>query len=206
MLSPRPARDWILPRVCVMMDFNATLPKHIVMIFPGEDGNEQPYIVDVEYEWIPSKCLTCRSLGRTTAGCPSTKKPAKPPVAVYVQKPPSRIPKEPSAVDDPANAKHAAGGVDSHNNSPRFSPTAHKGNRIWLAWDETEVEVDILIVHYQCIHCRVFVKRAHLSSLVTVVYGHNEVVPRRELWKQLSSILDNMGDDPWLVMGDFNGS
>ncbi|KAL0406577.1 UNVERIFIED_CONTAM: hypothetical protein Slati_3971600 [Sesamum latifolium] len=104
----------------------------------------------------------------------------------------------------PPTAEHAAGGVDSHNNSPQFSPTAHKGNRIWLAWDETEVEVDILIVHYQCIHCRVFVKRAHLSSLVTVVYGHNEVVPRRELWEQLSSILDNMGDEPWLVMGDFN--
>ncbi|KAL0427762.1 UNVERIFIED_CONTAM: hypothetical protein Slati_2951000 [Sesamum latifolium] len=27
-------------RVCVMVDFNATLPKHIVMIFSGEDGNE----------------------------------------------------------------------------------------------------------------------------------------------------------------------
>ncbi|KAL0413833.1 UNVERIFIED_CONTAM: hypothetical protein Sradi_1585000 [Sesamum radiatum] len=88
-------------RVCVMVDFNATLPKYIVMMFSGEDGNEQPYRVDVEYEWISSKCLTCRSLGHTTAGCPSTKKPAKPPVAVYVPKPPSRIPKEPNAGYDP---------------------------------------------------------------------------------------------------------
>ncbi|KAL0356052.1 UNVERIFIED_CONTAM: hypothetical protein Sradi_4052100 [Sesamum radiatum] len=37
-------------RVYVMVDFNTTLPKHIVMMFPGEDGNEQPYRVDVEYE------------------------------------------------------------------------------------------------------------------------------------------------------------
>ncbi|KAL0439843.1 UNVERIFIED_CONTAM: hypothetical protein Slati_2467300 [Sesamum latifolium] len=93
------------------------------------------YRVDVEYEWTPSKCHTCRSLGHTTVDCLSTKKPAKPPVAVYVQKPPNRTPKESSTVDEPAvviPAMHATDGVDSHDNSPRFSPTAHKVRRLWF--------------------------------------------------------------------------
>ncbi|KAL0411317.1 UNVERIFIED_CONTAM: hypothetical protein Slati_3721400 [Sesamum latifolium] len=74
-------------RVCVMVNFTSALPKHLVVILPTEDGGEHPCRVDVEYERVPSTCLTCRALGHSTAGCPSMNKPTKPPVAVYVQKP-----------------------------------------------------------------------------------------------------------------------
>ncbi|KAL0427748.1 UNVERIFIED_CONTAM: hypothetical protein Slati_2949600 [Sesamum latifolium] len=78
------------------------------------------------------------------------------------------------------------------------------GNRIWLAWDDTEIDVDILIVHMQCIHYRVHDLRSPSYSLVTVVFGLNDSVPRRELWAQLGLIMEDAGDDPWLVLGDFN--
>ncbi|KAL0455425.1 UNVERIFIED_CONTAM: hypothetical protein Slati_0881700 [Sesamum latifolium] len=73
--------------VCVMLDYSGTLPKHLVVLNPMEDGSEVPCRVDVEYEWIPLKCTTCRALGHSTANCPTIKKPIKPPVKVFVQKP-----------------------------------------------------------------------------------------------------------------------
>ncbi|KAL0439855.1 UNVERIFIED_CONTAM: hypothetical protein Slati_2468500 [Sesamum latifolium] len=74
-------------RVCIMLDFSSTLPKHIVVMAPKEDGSESPCRVDVEYEWILNKCTTCCSLGHSTPHCPSTRKPRQPPVKVFVQKP-----------------------------------------------------------------------------------------------------------------------
>ncbi|KAL0455497.1 UNVERIFIED_CONTAM: hypothetical protein Slati_0888900 [Sesamum latifolium] len=78
------------------------------------------------------------------------------------------------------------------------------GNRIWLAWDATEIVVDILSVHVQCIHCRVHSLRSRVDSLVTIVYGLNDVISRRELWTHLVSVMEDVGENPWIVLGDFN--
>ncbi|KAL0294304.1 UNVERIFIED_CONTAM: hypothetical protein Sradi_6893600 [Sesamum radiatum] len=43
-----------------------------------------------------------------------------------------------------------------------------------------------------------------MEALVTFVYGLNEVVPRRDLWDQLTCYMEDVGEDPWLVLGDFN--
>ncbi|XP_058216931.1 uncharacterized protein LOC131327817 [Rhododendron vialii] len=37
-----------------------------------------------------------------------------------------------------------------------------------------------------------------------VVYGFNQVGPRRQLWDDLRSGFASIGDQPWIVMGDFN--
>ncbi|KAL0455364.1 UNVERIFIED_CONTAM: hypothetical protein Slati_0875600 [Sesamum latifolium] len=86
-----------------------------------------------------------------------------------------------------------------------FVDPVRPGNRIWLAWDTSEVTVDVLVAHEQCIHCRVHHLRSHTHSLVTIAYGVNDVYPRRELWTQLVDFLDGVGDDPWIVLGDLNG-
>ncbi|KAL0455257.1 UNVERIFIED_CONTAM: hypothetical protein Slati_0864900 [Sesamum latifolium] len=43
-----------------------------------------------------------------------------------------------------------------------------------------------------------------MSSLVSIAYGLNDVNTRRELWTHLVSIMEDVGDDPWIVLGDFN--
>ncbi|KAK4384263.1 hypothetical protein Sango_3078200, partial [Sesamum angolense] len=43
-------------RVCVMLDISSTLPKHLIIMMPREDGTEVPCKVEVEYEWVPPKC------------------------------------------------------------------------------------------------------------------------------------------------------
>ncbi|KAL0449535.1 UNVERIFIED_CONTAM: hypothetical protein Slati_1509900 [Sesamum latifolium] len=85
-----------------------------------------------------------------------------------------------------------------------FSDHTGLGNRIWLTWDASEVDITVLVVHPQCIRCRVFVKRTHESSLITIIYGSNDVTARRELWGQLLLVMEDVVDEPWLVLGDFN--
>ncbi|KAL2248719.1 UNVERIFIED_CONTAM: hypothetical protein Sindi_2345600 [Sesamum indicum] len=73
-------------RVCVMLDITSNLPKHIIITTPDEEGGETPCKVDVEYEWVPSKCTGCMSLGHSIKDCSLSKstKSIKQPVCVYV--------------------------------------------------------------------------------------------------------------------------
>ncbi|KAL0291206.1 UNVERIFIED_CONTAM: hypothetical protein Sradi_7031500 [Sesamum radiatum] len=79
-------------RVCVMLDFNSPLPKHLVVISPVlRNGKEDPKRIDIEYEWLPQRCKACCSLGHVSATCPANmKKPIAPPIAIFVQKQPSQ--------------------------------------------------------------------------------------------------------------------
>ncbi|KAL0302138.1 UNVERIFIED_CONTAM: hypothetical protein Scaly_3041700 [Sesamum calycinum] len=90
-------------RVCVMLDISSTLPKHLIIMMPKEDGTEVSCKVEVEYEWVPPKCKNCMSLGHATTACPDSKKAEKPPISVYVQK---RTMKPP--VSQPVVTKDAA--------------------------------------------------------------------------------------------------
>ncbi|KAL0300289.1 UNVERIFIED_CONTAM: hypothetical protein Scaly_3051800, partial [Sesamum calycinum] len=43
-------------RVCVMLNYKSTLPKHLIVISPIlRDGKEDPKRVDIEYEWLPQR-------------------------------------------------------------------------------------------------------------------------------------------------------
>ncbi|KAL0300237.1 UNVERIFIED_CONTAM: putative ribonuclease H protein [Sesamum angustifolium] len=50
------------------------------------------------------------------------------------------------------------------------------GNRIWLAWDDELLDVHVLDLDVQFIHCRISIRSAHLSVLATVVYGANDTI------------------------------
>ncbi|KAK4381131.1 hypothetical protein Sango_2997400 [Sesamum angolense] len=81
-------------RVCVMLNVNSKLPKHVVIMMPNELGGESACKVHVEYEWIPHKCTGCLSLGHSTKECPISK-PTKPAVSIYVRKSTPTIPVAP---------------------------------------------------------------------------------------------------------------
>ncbi|KAL0416380.1 UNVERIFIED_CONTAM: putative ribonuclease H protein [Sesamum latifolium] len=85
-----------------------------------------------------------------------------------------------------------------------FVDPNESGNRIWLAWDTSEVVVDILSVHEQYIHYRILSLRTRTDFLVTIAYGLNHVVSHRALWPQLVTTMEDVGEEPWLVLGHFN--
>ncbi|KAL2240782.1 UNVERIFIED_CONTAM: hypothetical protein Sindi_0719400 [Sesamum indicum] len=78
------------------------------------------------------------------------------------------------------------------------------GNRIWLVWDENFVDVHILDMGEQFVHCRVTSRTVNEPFFITVVYGASEVVDRRALWTALGTLAQQCSDIPWLVGGDFN--
>ncbi|KAK4384296.1 hypothetical protein Sango_3075200 [Sesamum angolense] len=75
-------------RVCVMLNFNSKLPKHLVVISPVlRNGKEDPKRIDVEYEWLPQRCKNCCSLGHVAATCPANiRRNIAPPISIFVKK------------------------------------------------------------------------------------------------------------------------
>ncbi|KAL0455469.1 UNVERIFIED_CONTAM: hypothetical protein Slati_0886100 [Sesamum latifolium] len=78
------------------------------------------------------------------------------------------------------------------------------GNRIWLTWKHDEVDVTVISVYSQMIHCSVLIRHLHIYVLVSVIYGANDGVERRQLWDSQVQLADSIDDEPWLVIGDFN--
>ncbi|KAL2236344.1 UNVERIFIED_CONTAM: hypothetical protein Sindi_0826100 [Sesamum indicum] len=118
-------------RVCVMVDVSQNLPNHVIIMTPDEDGGETPCKVDVEYEWLPKKCLDCMTMGHSTKECPLTKpkKTTKPPVAVYVPKPSTaRATTEHIRVRKPRQDCEVVNGMKNGDN-PTGSNTNSQDNR-----------------------------------------------------------------------------
>ncbi|KAL0455462.1 UNVERIFIED_CONTAM: LINE-1 reverse transcriptase [Sesamum latifolium] len=67
-----------------------------------------------------------------------------------------------------------------------------------------EVDVEILRVEVQFIHCKLTNRRMHTSCLISVIYGDCDLIRHRELWAGLRSLSEEIIDDPWCVLGDFN--
>ncbi|XP_020547112.1 uncharacterized protein LOC110011404 [Sesamum indicum] len=85
-----------------------------------------------------------------------------------------------------------------------FVDYANVGNRIWLAWNDNAIDVHILDLGEQYIHCRVTNRADNEIVIITVVYGASKVIGRRALWNSLQTLAPQCTDVPWLVGGDFN--
>ena len=82
-----------------------------------------------------------------------------------------------------------------------FVDYATVGNRIWVAWDDNVVDVHILDLGNQFMHCRVTHRADSESLIITIVYGASEMIDRRNLWNTLESLAREHSDEPWLVGG-----
>lgn len=74
---------------------------------------------------------------------------------------------------------------------------------IWILWDTTVMEIQILISHRQFVHTKVRVLGDSQEVFVTFVYGSPQATFRFILWDNLP-LLRPSSDDPWIVLGDFN--
>ncbi|KAL2235709.1 UNVERIFIED_CONTAM: hypothetical protein Sindi_1303100 [Sesamum indicum] len=69
-----------------------------------------------------------------------------------------------------------------------FVDYATVGNRIWIPWDENIVDVHILDLGNQFLHCRVTHRANSESLIITIVYGASEMTDRRSLWNNLETL------------------
>lgn len=80
--------------------------------------------------------------------------------------------------------------------------------RILLCWNLMGKELDLVLLGQsaQVIHCRVSAKSRAWSCIPSFVYGENCHSKRKALidMSDFSSFPSLVGDNPWLVIGDFN--
>ncbi|GMI76197.1 hypothetical protein HRI_001289000 [Hibiscus trionum] len=75
---------------------------------------------------------------------------------------------------------------------------------ICIAWYDT-VTVEILLNHFQFIHCRVTAKKDGRSILVTSVYVSPHPSQRKIIWPHLRHLASAI-HSPWVLFGDFNAT
>ncbi|KAJ9563335.1 hypothetical protein OSB04_008495 [Centaurea solstitialis] len=78
------------------------------------------------------------------------------------------------------------------------------GTRIIMAWNSAVMDIMIIETHAQFIHCEVRLRGVVQPWFCTVVYGANNSILRRQLWSGLRKFRAIMGNQPWVIMGDFN--
>ncbi|KAL2235621.1 UNVERIFIED_CONTAM: hypothetical protein Sindi_1294300 [Sesamum indicum] len=66
------------------------------------------------------------------------------------------------------------------------------------------VDVHILDLGDQFIHCRVTNRATNEYVIITIIYGESEVIDRRNLWSALGTLAQQSSEVPWMVGGDFN--
>ncbi|XP_060969632.1 uncharacterized protein LOC133036883 [Cannabis sativa] len=74
--------------------------------------------------------------------------------------------------------------------------------RILLIWIEKLVNVDILLIDRQLIHCKLKMVGYKEEFFLTAVYGSNSLNERKDLWNKLTNI--GHLNAPWIILGDFN--
>lgn len=88
-------------------------------------------------------------------------------------------------------------------NGWKESSTMEDGStaRIWMMWDPRLVQVTIASRNPQYMHCDV--KYGTMAFLLSVCYGYNNYIQRRDLWTSITDRSKNSGL-PRIVVGDFN--
>ncbi|XP_074299433.1 uncharacterized protein LOC141630528 [Silene latifolia] len=79
----------------------------------------------------------------------------------------------------------------------------HKGRRIWVLWKPELFIVTVLAYNAQYIHLRVVSRTDDKFFLLTMIYAHNDLYERVELWTFLKNVALTC-TEPWLWAGDFN--
>ncbi|XP_057478776.1 uncharacterized protein LOC130766093 [Actinidia eriantha] len=72
-----------------------------------------------------------------------------------------------------------------------------------IIWKADKVDLQILECSEEVIHCLAVCKVTNSKISISFVYAFNTIVGRRSLWTNLDRF-NEMLNDPWLVLGDFN--
>ncbi|KAK8622067.1 hypothetical protein V6N13_097694 [Hibiscus sabdariffa] len=88
-------------------------------------------------------------------------------------------------------------------NSFRVEAVGFAGG-LWLCWYNT-VDVEVLVTHFQFIHCRVLYKSGNILLEATLVYASPNATKRSQLWPHLSRLATTI-HHPWVLFGDFNAT
>ncbi|KAK9668977.1 hypothetical protein RND81_13G100400 [Saponaria officinalis] len=78
----------------------------------------------------------------------------------------------------------------------------HCNGRIWVIYNPRTVTISSTLMHDQLILLEVLYHATNSIVSITIVYGSNSALSRSSLWNVLRDL--SVGQDSWLVLGDFN--
>ncbi|XP_044489107.1 uncharacterized protein LOC123213698 [Mangifera indica] len=81
---------------------------------------------------------------------------------------------------------------------------SHPNGRIWVGWNKDIIRLNVIEKNPQFIHGEAWLVKESSLIALTIVYGYNQPLERRRLWKEINRLSVWMGNKPWLIMGDFN--
>ncbi|XP_022003122.1 uncharacterized protein LOC110900542 [Helianthus annuus] len=84
--------------------------------------------------------------------------------------------------------------------------SCQKGTRIIAGWDPGILEVILLDQSSQVMHFQIIFKQDKRRLFCSVVYAANYYLTRREVWHHLSKHKVLVGNNPWVILGDFNSA
>ncbi|XP_044472228.1 uncharacterized protein LOC123200909 [Mangifera indica] len=76
--------------------------------------------------------------------------------------------------------------------------------RILIGWNKATIRLNVIADDSQYIHCDVKLVKENSSIGLTIVYGSNNPMERKVLWRNLINQAHMMQNTPWIIMGDFN--
>ncbi|XP_020266418.1 uncharacterized protein LOC109841907 [Asparagus officinalis] len=76
--------------------------------------------------------------------------------------------------------------------------------RILTLWDPDILDIQVLYYSPQQVTCSVNSKDGNFNSILSTVYGFNHQEARKSLWLELTQIKQAIGNQAWLLCGDFN--
>ncbi|XP_074293532.1 uncharacterized protein LOC141620604 [Silene latifolia] len=147
---------------------------------------------------MPITCEQCKGLGHTKQKCRKTNPKAKTKVGA---KPTQQAPKKQQQWRP--IQKHVAS-VKDKQPAVLFTPEVFPALvRIWILWKPDLFCVDVLAYGAQFIHMKVKSRVDGKQFLLTMIYAHNDLYERIELWNFLKDVALHC-NEPWLWAGDFN--
>lgn len=78
---------------------------------------------------------------------------------------------------------------------------ASYNGRLWVCWDMSLLDVQVLQIDGQMIHMKVIRLSDNFACNCTAIYAYNAPLQRETLWDRLRNLEIHL---PWVLLGDFN--
>ncbi|KAL0302085.1 UNVERIFIED_CONTAM: hypothetical protein Scaly_3044300, partial [Sesamum calycinum] len=210
-------------RVCVMLDYNSTLPRHLIVISPLlRDGKEVPTRVDIEYEWLPQRFFVRKHNSQSGAAQAELGVEMDTENDVVGSKSAARTGHTQVCKKDPLSSTTHSTHIDNMEEG-RSQPDSRRSMIKVASWNVRGLNV---IDHQRAVEQLVRDNNIHFIGLLeTRVSLANIQRVRSNLLQNwswfadysgpvgefgevygmfLKTLSNSISDEPWLVLGDFN--
>ncbi|XP_074319673.1 uncharacterized protein LOC141656618 [Silene latifolia] len=189
-------------RVMVEKPMDQQLPEKVKFL----DESGHVVFVNVEYEWRPISCISCKGIGHESAQCRKPKGKKK----INTQGPMPKVkPQQKTKWRPVMKSKHVPADVPTPPilTPTNFPPLHTVRNSPVIKYTPVKQIIRLNrqdgMVGAQHIHMLVHSQTDGKKVLLTMIYAFNGLYERVELWNILKGISADC-TDPWLWLGDFN--